>query len=319
MPFMLLFLSSSFQAAASRYLSPLNGVGKLRLALCVPVALILLGALNSGAAQTNAATIGAATDSSNYRAATDSVPLTANNPTPEITSLSPAVGVSGGPAFVLTVNGSGFIAASTVYWGGVALVTQYVSGTQLTAQVTATGLTTAGAISVTVENPAPGGGGSDQFQFLSVTAGSAYVPSFQSLTATVTPEGTANYALTVPSSTKILAGSCYNAPVGVGCSYSAGVFSISTGAGTPVGTYQITTYFTEEASVPLPAMTLLPILLLPLMPIRRKWRARQLWLLICLGIAIASGTLATGCGIASSSNSISEVVTAAVPVSLTVQ
>jgi hypothetical protein len=82
----------------------------------------------------------------------------ASNPVPSITSLSPASGAAGSPAFTLSVTGSGFIAGSTVDWNGAALSTTYVGASQLTASVPAGNIASVGTASVTVFNPAPGGG-----------------------------------------------------------------------------------------------------------------------------------------------------------------
>ena len=43
---------------------------------------------------------------------------TGNNPVPSITSLNPSSATAGGPAFTLTVNGSGFISSSVVNFNG---------------------------------------------------------------------------------------------------------------------------------------------------------------------------------------------------------
>ena len=83
---------------------------------------------------------------------------------PVLTSLSPSSATAGGPAFTLTVNGSGFIPTmfslqgpvpgSVVQWNGTALTTTFVSTTQLTAAVPASDIASAGTAQVTT------GGGS---------------------------------------------------------------------------------------------------------------------------------------------------------------
>jgi uncharacterized protein (TIGR03437 family) len=70
-----------------------------------------------------------------------------------ISSLSPASATAGGPAFTLTVNGSGFLVGSTLQWNGSPLSASYVSGTQLTASVPAGLIANAGSASVTAVNP----------------------------------------------------------------------------------------------------------------------------------------------------------------------
>ena len=75
-------------------------------------------------------------------------------------SLSPPSAVAGGPAFTLTVNGSNFVSNSVVLWNGTTRTTTFVNG-QLTAQILASDITTAGTASVTVQNP----GGSNALTF----------------------------------------------------------------------------------------------------------------------------------------------------------
>ena len=70
-----------------------------------------------------------------------------------ISSLSPASAIAGGPAFTLTVNGSGFLAGSTVQWNGSPLPSSYLSGTQLTASVSAGLIANVGSASVTAVSP----------------------------------------------------------------------------------------------------------------------------------------------------------------------
>jgi len=82
--------------------------------------------------------------------------------------LIPDATAPGGAQFTLTVNGTGFVSSSVVKWNGDALVTQFISGTQLTATVPATDIATATTASVTVVTPAPGGGTSN-VAFFSVT------------------------------------------------------------------------------------------------------------------------------------------------------
>jgi uncharacterized repeat protein (TIGR01451 family) len=91
--------------------------------------------------------------------------ITVNNPVPAISSISPSSATAGGTAFTLTVNGSNFSGDSTVYWGGAARTTTFVSFTQLTAAISAADIATAGTPSVTVVNIAPGGGTSNSSTF----------------------------------------------------------------------------------------------------------------------------------------------------------
>ncbi len=90
----------------------------------------------------------------------------AGNPTPWIDQpLVPDSAAPGGAGFVLVVNGSGFVAGATVDWNGSALVTTFVSGTQLSAAVPASDIAAAGTAKVVVVNPGPGGGASNAAYF----------------------------------------------------------------------------------------------------------------------------------------------------------
>ena len=77
-------------------------------------------------------------------------------PAPTITSISPTSAIAGGPAFILTVNGTNFVSGSTVNFNGSALATTFVSATQLTAAIPASEIATAGSFNVTVSKPAAG-------------------------------------------------------------------------------------------------------------------------------------------------------------------
>ena len=91
-----------------------------------------------------------------------SAPLTftVNNPVPSLASISPSTAAAGGAAFTLTVSGSNFVNGSVVQVNGSSRSTAFVSGTQLSASIPASDLASAGTLSITVVNPAPGGGAS---------------------------------------------------------------------------------------------------------------------------------------------------------------
>jgi galactose oxidase-like protein/glyoxal oxidase-like protein/IPT/TIG domain-containing protein len=89
----------------------------------------------------------------------------ASSPAPSLTSMSPTNANSGDLAFKLTVNGSNFVSGSTVQWNGSARPTSSISATQLTANIPASDVTTAGTAQVTVFTPAPGGGTSSPLTF----------------------------------------------------------------------------------------------------------------------------------------------------------
>ena len=88
-----------------------------------------------------------------------------NNPVPAISSLSPSSANAGAAAQTLTINGTGFITASTVTYNGVTHTATFVSSAQLTIMLSASDQATAGSYPVVVTNPAPGGGASNQVNF----------------------------------------------------------------------------------------------------------------------------------------------------------
>ncbi|MGA7156564.1 MAG: chitobiase/beta-hexosaminidase C-terminal domain-containing protein [Acidobacteriaceae bacterium] len=223
------------------------------------------------------------------------------NPVPIISSMSPAFTAAGGGSFTMTITGSGFTTSSTIYWGISALATQYVSTTQLTAQVTANDIATAGTNEITVQTPVPGGGTSNSlaFEVDSAGSGATTAPTFGSLSASVIPGATASYAVTLPSTATNVTVTCLNLPGGAACSYSAttNAVTITTSTATPAGTYQVTLVFTETQPGPATGLVLLPILLLPLLYAGRKPGPGRLRLLTCLGvILIAAAASVLGCG-----------------------
>jgi hypothetical protein len=249
------------------------------------------------------------------------------NPTPVLSSLSPPFVAEGSAGFTLTVNGSGFVSGSTVYWGSTALTTTFGSATELTAPVTAAAVATAGTTSITVQTPAPGGGTSNalQFEVDSASSGSVTPPSFTTVTATVAPGSTASYPVTLPSTATAVSVSCLNLPSGATCSYSAstGAVTIATSATTPAGTYVITVVFAETLPGASSAWLLFPLLLLPLAAARRRWRAAGFGLMASLVLLLMVVATMGGCGGGSSSTSTpppqTHQVTSSGAVTLTVQ
>jgi hypothetical protein len=234
-----------------------------------------------------------------YSSATgsSSVAVTAPNPSPVVGSISPAVQSAGSAAFTLTVNGSGFISGSTVYWGASALTTQFGSAAQITAQVPASDIESSATEPISVENPSPGGGTSNTLQF-EVDSSGAGSPSFAVLTATVTPGQSATYSVTLPSAATAVTASCLNLPSGASCSFSstAGTVTITTSSTTPAGTYQVTMVFTATVPGEASSFVLLPILLLPLLLVRRKWTAANIGFTACLGLVLMAAAAGVGCG-----------------------
>lgn len=221
------------------------------------------------------------------------------NPVPVIGSLSPAFTAVGGPTFLLTVKGSGFTAGSTIYWGSTALVTQYVSATQITAQIAASAIAVAGTTAISVKTAAPGGGTSANLQFEADSApSSATPPVFTSPAASITAGSTATYLVTLPSSATNVALNCLNLPTGASCSYSATdkSVSISTSSNTAKGTYQVTCVFTETEPGAA-AGFLWRVLLIPAWFIKRRNGKRRINFFAYVPLVLVlAAVCAIGCG-----------------------
>jgi hypothetical protein len=110
-------------------------------------------------------------------------------PTPTITGISPNSAAAGGAAFTLTINGRNFVTASTVNFGGAAPATAFIASTQLTAAIAASSIASTGTLSVTVTNPAPGGGTSNPLSFTVTSAGPSGVPTINGLFPSCVPAG----------------------------------------------------------------------------------------------------------------------------------
>lgn len=91
--------------------------------------------------------------------------FTVSNPTPSITTISPASKFLGDGTFTLTVNGSNFVASTVVRLNGSDRPTTFVSSTQLTATIPSTDMDTVGTYSIAVFSAAPGGGTSNAVTF----------------------------------------------------------------------------------------------------------------------------------------------------------
>jgi hypothetical protein len=103
-------------------------------------------------------------------------PAFAQNPVPFLNQpLIPQSGAPGG-AFILIVDGTGFVPGATIYWNGVAKNTTFVSSQRLTAKISPTDTAAAGTVSVTVKNPT---GPSSNVAFFSITSQFQFVASLQ--------------------------------------------------------------------------------------------------------------------------------------------
>src|SRR5207248_2416079 len=153
----------------------------------------------------------------------------------------------------LTVNGTNFVSTSTVYWNGSPLTTTFVSSTQLTAIVPAANVAAVGTASVTVVNPAPGGGTSNAQTFTINPPPPVIQPPF---TATGQVGVAFSYTITATNSP-----TSYNAtvlpagvlPAGLSVNTSTGVIS---GTPTTAGTYSVTISATNAGGTGSATLTL---------------------------------------------------------------
>jgi Pro-kumamolisin, activation domain/Bacterial Ig-like domain (group 3) len=95
--------------------------------------------------------------------------VSVNNPTPSISSLSPAQMAAGSIGQTLTINGSGFVPSSTVTYNGTAHVSTFVAATQISLALNSSDVANTGSYPIAVTNPAPGGGTSSAVNFSVVT------------------------------------------------------------------------------------------------------------------------------------------------------
>jgi hypothetical protein len=122
-----------------------------------------------------------------------------SNPVPAIVSLSPNSATAGTAAFTLTIMGENFLSSSTVQWNGSARVATFSSSTQLQAQITAADIASSGSATVSITNPAPGGGNSGSAEF-SISATSNPAPSLGSISPSTVSAGSSEFILTLNGS-----------------------------------------------------------------------------------------------------------------------
>jgi hypothetical protein len=90
----------------------------------------------------------------------------AGNPVPFLNqTLVPTAVSPGASAFTLGVSGAGFVSGATIDFNGTPLTTTFVDGEHLTAVMPASNVANAQTASITVANPAPGGGSSNVVYF----------------------------------------------------------------------------------------------------------------------------------------------------------
>jgi hypothetical protein len=92
-------------------------------------------------------------------------PFSVVNPLPVIASISPASLPVGSSSTSLDIVGTNFLPATTVSWNNSTLTATFISSTELSATVPSTSLAAGAVASVTLSNPAPGGGVSAPVNF----------------------------------------------------------------------------------------------------------------------------------------------------------
>ena len=88
-----------------------------------------------------------------------------NNPAPTLTSIDPSSINAGSAPVTITLSGSNFVSTSQAQWNGAKVFTTYQNATTLSTTINAPLLASAGSGSITVMNPAPGGGTSTAVTF----------------------------------------------------------------------------------------------------------------------------------------------------------
>lgn len=98
-------------------------------------------------------------DPASQRVNSNALTLPVVNPVPVLNSISPGTVTAGAPNFILTLTGTNFVQAATVQINGTTVQPNlYPTATSAIVSVPASAVSTVGTVSVTITNPAPGGG-----------------------------------------------------------------------------------------------------------------------------------------------------------------
>jgi hypothetical protein len=117
-------------------------------------------------------------------------------PIPDILAINPSSILEGSPGTTITVTGGDFVAHSVVRWNGVDQISRYKDAQHLEADIGATDLSQAGTETITVFNPAPGGGLSAEAAFV-VTQKPPLTPSLTSVAPSGGTAGTPGFLVQV--------------------------------------------------------------------------------------------------------------------------
>jgi hypothetical protein len=115
------------------------------------------------------------------------------NPIPEVSTIFPSTILVGYGDFGLTVNGSNFVNGAVVQLNGSSRATTFLSSTQLQAAITAADVAVSDSLTITVFNPAPGGGTSNAVTLLVANR----APVLEGLTPTGVEIGAGDTLLTL--------------------------------------------------------------------------------------------------------------------------
>ncbi len=191
-------------------------------------------------------------DAGNYLLAQPTTTASITNPTPTITTFSPTSASAEGSNFTLTINGSNFIASTTVMFNGSQKTVTLVSANQLTIPILASDIATEGTSTITVTNPAPGGGTATSTNFVvilratkMVIAGTPYSGTVDApVTITIQAQKPGGGVDTTFNNTVTL---LLNSSTTYATSSQSHIVTIASG----VGTYSLTDHAIETVSLSL--------------------------------------------------------------------
>lgn len=109
--------------------------------------------------------------------------ITADNPAPTLSRLSPSSAPSGSSSVNLTVFGANFTPQSVVRFSGNALPTTRVSSVQLSATLPAAALASSGYVFINVTTPGPGGGQGEELRFTVLACSYSFGAASQTLSS----------------------------------------------------------------------------------------------------------------------------------------
>ncbi len=120
------------------------------------------------------------------------------NSVPTITAIDPASTPAGGPGLSVTVYGTGFFPDTTVSVNGETKSSNFISGTELQVTLGSQDIASAGSLSITATNSAPGGGISNPMTFTVI--GGNPVPVLSSISPNTKQAGSSGFTLTLNGS-----------------------------------------------------------------------------------------------------------------------